>query len=118
MCAGFIGESIIETFIEIAVIILIRLCLFVAFIPFMFVIIFVLIIDGLAQRDKRKFQGARESTFLFHRLKPLAKLSFFFLFFIYMVFPYMVMPELFLMPMVILSSLFMMLTIKSFKKYL
>jgi energy-coupling factor transporter transmembrane protein EcfT len=78
----------------------------------------VLMIDGLALRDKRKFQGARESTFLFHRLKPLAKLSFFSLFIIYMVMPYGISPSVFLIPMVALSSLFTMLSIKSFKKYL
>jgi hypothetical protein len=78
----------------------------------------VLMIDGLVLRDKRKFQGARESTFIFHRLKPLAKISFFSLFFIYMVIPYSVLPGVFLVPMVMLSSLFTMLAIKSFKKYL
>jgi energy-coupling factor transporter transmembrane protein EcfT len=55
---------------------------------------------------------------LFHRLKPLAKLSFFSLFIIYMVMPYGISPSVFLIPMVALSSLFTMLSIKSFKKYL
>jgi hypothetical protein len=117
-CGSYMGGNFVEIFIGVTEIILIRCCIFVAFIPFMIVILCILVIDGLVQRDKRKFQGARESTFLFHRLKPLAKLSFFSLFFIYMIVPYEISPDLFLIPMVMLSSLFTMLAIRSFKKYL
>ncbi|MEO8964501.1 MAG: DUF4400 domain-containing protein [Gammaproteobacteria bacterium] len=115
---GYLNRNFEELSVGITIVILTRCCLFIALIPFMSVILFVLIIDGLVQRDIRKFQGARESTFLFHRLKPLAKISFFLLFFIFMVVPFWVSPELFLMPMVLLSGLFTMLAIKSFKKYL
>jgi hypothetical protein len=115
---GYVKNNNIDIFLDVTAVILNRCCLFIAFIPFMVVILCVLIIDGLVLRDKRKFQGARESAFLFHRIKPLAKLSFFSLFFIYMVTPYNIAPSLFLVPMVILSSLFVMLSIKSFKKYL
>ncbi len=118
LCGGYIGENIIKVFLDVTEITLTRSCLFIQFIPFMIVTLFVLIIDGLVLRDKRKFQGARESTFLFHRLKPMAKLSFFSLYFIYMIMPYSVTPGMFLIPMVMLSSLFTMLAIKSFKKYL
>lgn len=117
-CGSYIGGNSVEVFIGVTEVILTRCCLFIAFIPFMIVILCILIIDGLVQRDKRKFQGARESTFLFHRLKPLAKLSFFSLFLIYMIVPYEIAPELFLVPMVMLSSVFTMLAIRSFKKYL
>jgi hypothetical protein len=117
-CGSYMGGNFVEIFIGVTEIILIRCCIFFAFIPFMIVILCILVIDGLVQRDKRKFQGARESTFLFHRLKPLAKLSFFSLFFIYMIVPYEISPDLFLVPMVMLSSLFTMLAIRSFKKYL
>jgi hypothetical protein len=99
-------------------IVLMRICLFIAFLPFMSVILFILIVDGLVQRDKRKFQGARESTFLFHRLKQMIQHSFLSLFLLYMIIPLNVSPEVCLLPMMILSGLFMMLSIKSFKKYL
>jgi hypothetical protein len=118
LCGSYIGENIIRVFLDVTEITLTRSCLFIQFTPFMIVFLCVLMIDGLVLRDKRKFQGARESTFIFHRLKPLAKISFFSLFFIYMVIPYSVLPGVFLVPMVMLSSLFTMLAIKSFKKYL
>lgn len=116
---SFVGKYIDDKiFLNVTEIILTRVCLFIEFIPFMLVILFIFIIDGLVLRDKRKFQGARESTFLFHRLKLLARVSFFTLFLIYMVNPYPILPSLFLIPMAVLSSLFTMLSIKSFKKYL
>jgi hypothetical protein len=112
-----LGDTCIDIFFNVTEIIVARSGLFLKFMPFMLIILSVLIIDGLVLRDKRKFQGARESTFLFHRLKELAKVSFFSLFFMYMVIPYSLPPSLFWLPMAFLSSLFVMLSIKSFKKY-
>jgi len=116
--SDYIDRNSMEVFFNVLEITLTRACLFIELIPFMLVILCIFIIDGLVLRDKRKFQGARESTFSFHRLKLLARLSFFLLFFIYMVSPCTILPIFFLIPMVTLSSLFTMLSIKSFKKYL
>jgi hypothetical protein len=115
---GPINKDVIEIFLNVTEIIVIRIFLFIQFVPFMMVVLCVFIMDGLVLRDKRKFQGARESTFLFHRLKRLSKLSFFSLFFIYMVSPYAISPRLFLMLMTLVSGLFFLLSIKHFKKYL
>ncbi|MCD6040306.1 MAG: hypothetical protein K0S27_1706 [Gammaproteobacteria bacterium] len=115
---NYINRNNIEVFLNVLEITLTRACLFIEFIPCMMVILFIFIIDGLILRDKRKFQGARESTFLFHQLKSLARLSFFLLFFIYMINPYHILPLFFLLPMAILFSLFTMFSIRNFKKYL
>ncbi len=115
---GHIGGNIINIFLNVIEIIFTRICIFVEWIPLMMLMLFVLAIDGLVLRDKRKFQGARESTFVFHRLKPIAKLFFFTLFLIYMASPFSISPLLFLFPMTFVSSLFVSLTIKNFKKYL
>ena len=115
---SYIDENVANIIIGTIEIILTRAYLFIVSIPFMGAILFVLITDGLAQRDIRKFQGARESTFFFHRLKPLAGTSFFFLFFLYMAIPLAIPPEVFLIPIVVLSGVFTMLVIKSFKKYI
>jgi hypothetical protein len=115
---GYINSDIIEIFIGAIEVSVTRLLLFIEFIPFMIAILSVSIIDGLVQRDIRKFQGSRESTLLFHRLKPLAKISLLTLFFIYMLLPYEIPPEFYLIPMAASSSLFTLLTIKNFKKYL
>jgi hypothetical protein len=92
-CMQYIGCNITAILIGVFEISLTRFYVFIAFMPFMTAILFVLVIDGLVQRDKRKFQGARESTFLFHLLKPMARFSFFILFFLYMVIPLNVSPE-------------------------
>ena len=99
-------------------IILIRAWLFILSIPFFIVVHFIFVIDGLAQRDIRKFQGARESTFFFHRTKSLPGVIFLTTFFIYMVIPIPISPELILVPMALISGLFTMLSIKNYKKYL
>ena len=117
-CERYINKNIITLFFKILEITLARFYLFILSIPFFLLIFGVSVIDGLVQRDKRKFQAARESTFLFHRIKPLAKISFYLIFFIYMTMPIAILPELFLIPMAISSSLFTLLSIKSFKKYL
>ncbi len=115
---NFISRESVNVFIGITEITLTRLFLFIAFIPCTVVMLCMAIIDGLVLRDKRKFQGARESTLLFHRLKSLALLSFLSLFFIYMVAPCAFSPILLLVLMSLCSSLLMTLSIKHFKKYL
>ncbi len=114
----YLNSSIIHIFFQIIKITITRFYLFILFIPFICLILSLFIIDGLAERDKRKFQGARESTLFFHRLKPLAKFFFYLLFFAYMAIPLAFPPELLITPMAILSGLFCMLSIKTFKKYL
>ena len=42
------------------------------------------LVDGLVQRDIRKFQGARESTLLFHRIKRCGAAIFFLPLFAYL----------------------------------
>jgi len=79
---------------------------------------FIFFADGLIQRDIRKFQGARESTLFFHRIKPLSIFFIYTIFFIYMATPLPLPPELTLIPMILLSGLSTMLTIRTYKKYL
>jgi hypothetical protein len=114
----YLGESVATILVGSVEIIVIRFSLFIAFVPLIGLVQFVLVIDGLVQRDKRKFQGARESTFLFHRLRPLVGFSISILFFIYMAIPRACIPDVFLVPMAMLSGLLAMFAIKSFKKYL
>lgn len=95
-----------------------RLVIFMMSLPFFFTLLFVFIVDGLGQRDIRKFQGSRESTFFFHWIKPVTGKIFFILFFIYMSIPITISPTIIMMPMIVISSLMMMLSIKSYKKYL
>jgi hypothetical protein len=116
--SGYVDRNIIDVFLITTEIVCARIVIFIEWLPFMILMLGVLTIDGLVLRDKRKFQGARESTFVFHRLKPLATASFYSLFFIYMVIPYSISPFLFLFAMVTLSGWFIARSIKNFKKYL
>ncbi len=81
-------------------------------------VLFVMIVDGLAQRDIRKFQAARESAFLFHRLKLLTSHVFYGYFLIFMSMPWVIEPSLLLLPMIMTVSVLSMFTIKYYKKYL
>jgi len=94
-----------------------RLHLFIHYIPFITVIFVIFIIDGLVQRDIRKFQCARESAFIFHRLKPLASQMCCVTFFCYMCVPINISSEYFFVPMACLSGLFIKLSVENFKKY-
>lgn len=75
-------------------------------------------VDGLVQRDIRKFQGARESTLLFHELKRGSAFWFFGPLFIYLVLPWPVSPQWFLVPLAIGMGVLVQLGAKSFKKYI
>lgn len=100
------------------IIITIRLFTFMMSLPLLVSAIFIGIVDGLGQRDIRKFEGARESTFFFHRIKPMISKIFYLLFLIYLCLPFSFHPLVILVPMMVLLSLTIMLTLRSYKKYL
>ena len=74
------------------------------------------VVDGLVQRDIRKFSGARETALLYHRAKSIA-LSFIIIgFFVYLILPLNIAPEFILIPTAAISAYFLMVSIKLFKK--
>jgi hypothetical protein len=95
-----------------------RLFIFILALPLFIVSLVVLITDGLVKRDIRKFQGARESAFTFHRLKSCLGFCFFIPFFIYLSMPLSVSPILILIPHILLFSGIAALSITHFKKHL
>lgn len=107
-------EKVITGTLEIT---LLRLLIFIMSLPLFITLLYVFIVDGLGQRDIRKFQGSRESTFFFHWIKPMTGKIFFILFFIYMSIPFSLSPNLILLPMIILLSVMTMFAIKGYKKY-
>ncbi len=74
-------------------------------------------VDGLVQRDIRRFQVARESALLFHELKRSSAFWFYLPLFIYLLLPYPLSPQWFLMPMAITLGVLVQLSTRSFKKY-
>lgn len=96
----------------------IRAYIFVASIPMFILIHFIFGIDGLVNRDIRKFKGAKESSFYFHRIKLLSNIILLTLYFIYLLIPLPVSPFIFIGAMVFSSAIFMSFSIKNYKKYL
>lgn len=94
-----------------------RILLFTMSLPFFLGVLFVFTVDGLAQRDIRKYQGARESTFFFHRIKPVAGKLYFICYLAYLSLPISFHPMLLLVPMSVASSLLASLSIQNYKKY-
>jgi hypothetical protein len=94
-----------------------RLIIFVMHLPVLMTFLFIAIVDGLGQRDIRKHQGARESTFFFHRVNPLIGKLFYLGFLVYMSMPLVFTPTYILLPMAIILSVLTMISIKGYKKY-
>lgn len=95
-----------------------RLFIFILALPLFILMLLVFITDGLVKRDIRKFQGARESTLIFHRIKGLSAFCFFVPFFIYLALPMAISPVFILLPQILLFSSVTALSITYFKKYL
>lgn len=109
--------TIMTILVETTEVVLCRVFTFILSLPLWASILFVMIVDGLVQRDIRKFQAARESTFLFHRLKLLTSKIFYSFFLIYMSMPCATQPQTLLLPMILIVSVLTMLSIKHYKKY-
>ena len=95
-----------------------RLFIFLLAMPLLALCLFIGITDGLVKRDIRKFQGARESTFTFHRSKHLMQFCFFLPFFIYLSLPIAITPLVILVTQGILLGAVVWLSTAYFKKYL
>ncbi len=112
-----IVQQSVNLLITVTEIILSRLLIFLSALPLFALIILVFAADGLVKRDIRKFQGARETTFIFHRTKYLWGFCFFIPLFIYLSLPLPLMPVLFLWVQAILLGMVAMLSATYFKKY-
>lgn len=94
-----------------------RLFIYILTMPLFGLIFMVFMTDGLVKRDIRKFQGARESTFTFHRLKLVMGFLFFIPMVIYLSFPFAINPILFLIIQGVFLGVVAQLSITYFKKY-
>jgi integrating conjugative element membrane protein (TIGR03747 family) len=109
--------QIVHVLLDTLAIVSFRLLICLMAIPFIVAFIILSCVDGLVQRDIRKHQGARESTFFFHKVKELLSKSVFIILLIYLAFPYMIPPIVMLIPLSIVISLILSLSLKNYKKY-
>jgi len=94
-----------------------RVMIFLLAIPLFLLCAMLGVVDGLVQRDIRKFQGARESTLFFHQMKSNLSFWFFIPMFAYFAWPWATMPTWFLIPIAFVMSVFIQASLRSFKKY-
>ena len=97
---------------------LVRLLVLCLSLPLFAMATLVGLVDGLVQRDIRRFEAGRESGFIYHRaracLMPIAILPWV----IYLALPVSVTPVLILLPAAVVLALVVSLTAASFKKHL
>jgi len=96
----------------------VRLAILALAMPVFLLFSLVALVDGLVQRDLRRWGGGRESSFVYHYAKraalPLVVLTWV----IYLSLPFSVHPTFVVMPFAILFALTMAVTASMFKKYI
>ena len=96
----------------------IRVCIIVLTSPLFLLTALVGFVDGLVQRDLRRFGVGRESAFKYHHAKVLVFPSMIVAWVIYLSIPFSIYPNLILVPSAFLFGLTISLTSSNFKKYL
>ena len=96
----------------------VRLAILVLAMPVFLLFSLVALVDGLVQRDLRRWGGGRESSFVYHYAKkavvPLVVLSWV----VYLALPFSLHPSLIVLPFAALFALSVAVTASAFKKYL
>ena len=98
-------------------VILKRCWVFIMALPLFLLSLILGFVDGLVQRDIRKFKGARESTLLFHKIKRSGAALFFLPLFAYFAWLSPVSPAWFFVPMAVALGLWLTFSVRFFKKY-
>ncbi|AHK80116.1 hypothetical protein M911_14260 [Ectothiorhodospira haloalkaliphila] len=78
----------------------------------------VAIVDGLVQRDLRRWSGGRESSFVYHHAKRLILPSIILTWVVYLGMPVSVHPNYVVLPFALLTAVALAVTASTFKKYL
>jgi integrating conjugative element membrane protein (TIGR03747 family) len=96
----------------------VRLAILTLAMPIFLLFSLVALVDGLVQRDLRRWGGGRESSFVYHYAKkaalPLAVLSWV----IYLALPFSLHPTFVVLPFAALFALTVAVTASTFKKYI
>ena len=112
-----IAEFIIAA-MQITQVFSVRLAILTLAMPVFLLFSLVAMVDGLVQRDLRRWGGGRESSFVYHYAKkavlPLVVLSWI----VYLALPFSLHPSFVVLPFAILFALTVTITASTFKKYL
>jgi len=117
LTSGYFKEYLLATAFTVMTF-LVRVMVIFLSIPLAILAIFVGLVDGLAQRDIRRFTSEHESGFIYHRAKALVIPLFILPWMIYLALPASVYPQLILLPGAVLLGVTINITASRFKKYI
>ncbi len=96
----------------------IRVAVMVLSFPMFLILGLVALVDGLMVRELRRWGGAEEKGFVYHRAKRFAPLMFWLPLVIYISLPISIHPSLIIVPFALLFALSLWVSILTFKQYL
>jgi len=95
-----------------------RLAVLTLSMPVFLLLSLVALVDGLVQRDLRRWGGGRESSFIYHWAKRSALPLWVFAWVAYLAAPVTIHPSLVVIPLAVLFAITVAVSARSFKKYL
>ena len=95
-----------------------RLAILTLAMPVFVLFSLVAVVDGLVQRDLRRWGGGRESSFVYHYVKKAAVLLLVMTWVIYLALPFSLHPTFVVLPFATVFALTIAVTASTFKKYL
>lgn len=113
----FVTQEYLVAAVYISMVALNRIVIVALSIPLFGVFFITGLVDGLAQRDLRRFGGARESGTRYHLSKSVVLPTIFLGWLAYISFPVSINPNFVLLPLALLFSLSIFLTVANYKKY-
>lgn len=112
------GSEYITAAINTTQIFAVRLAVAIMSSPLFLLVGTVALIDGMVERELRRFGGAVESAFMYHNVKPWAKPVVVGGFVTYLGFPEAIHPNVILVPFAIIFGGVVFVTAKTFKKFI
>jgi len=96
----------------------VRLAILTLAMPVFLLFSLVALVDGLVQRDLRRWGGGRESSFVYHYAKKAALPLVVITWIVYLALPFSVHPSFIVLPFAVMFALSVAVTASTFKKYL
>ncbi|MCG5537357.1 TIGR03747 family integrating conjugative element membrane protein [Halorhodospira sp. 9622] len=116
------GYDVVEPYVlsalTITQVFAVRLAVLTLAMPVFFLFALVALVDGLVQRDLRRWGGGRESAFVYHHAKRMLVPTVILAWVIYLAMPVAVHPAWIIFPFAALNALAVVVAASTFKKYL
>lgn len=115
--AGYVHEYLLVAMYVTGVTV-IRVIILMLSVPLFVLVAMVAVVEGLSQRDLRRYGAAYESSFVYHHARRLVKPALCVPCMLYLAWPVAVYPNLLLLPAALLFGAAITVTLTSFKKYI